>query len=225
MSWFSRVTIGARNGDELRQLRALCGRPYAQHQALWALFDRPKGTEQPFLFRQMMGDAAGDMLRFLLVSDDPPGSGRDCWRIETKQYQPKLRQGERLRFNVYLNPTRTERVAHSRGKRQDYVMSRLHQLQVPEARRAAERQRIVHEELPQWLAERAVSRGFELESCVIDRFEVLRFRKSEHMVTLSVAEFSGDLRVVDPERLSEVLRRGLGHGQSFGLGLLLFKPR
>jgi CRISPR system Cascade subunit CasE len=224
MSWFSRVTIGARNSDELRQLRALCDRPYAQHQALWALFDRPEGTEQPFLFRQMAGNA-DDVLRFLLVSDDPPGSGRGCWRIETKQYQPKLREGERLRFNVCLNPTRTERAAHGRGKRQDYVMSRLHQLQVPEALRAAERRRIVHEELPQWLAERAVSRGFELESSLVDRFDVLRFRKGEHMVTLSVAEFSGELRVVDPERLSSVLRRGLGHGQSFGLGLLLLKPR
>ncbi|MBA8884108.1 type I-E CRISPR-associated protein Cas6/Cse3/CasE [Dokdonella fugitiva] len=224
MSWFSRVTIRARNEAELRQLRALCGRPYAQHQALWTLFDRLQGEEQPFLFRQMAGDA-NDELCFLMVSDDPPETGRDWWRVETKPYQPELREGQRLRFNVCLNPTRTERLARGRGKRQDYVMSRLHQLQVQEARRAVERQRIIHEELPLWLAGRAASRGFELESCLVDRFDVLRFPKGEHTVTLSVAEFSGELRVVDPERLSDVLRRGMGHGQSFGLGLLLLKPR
>lgn len=224
MSWFSRVTIRARDSGELRQVRSLSGRPYAQHQALWGLFDRPKGSEQPFLFRQLMGDD-GDVLRFLLVSDDRPGSGSGPWRIETKPYQPKLREGECLRFNVCLNPTRTERATHGRGKRQDYVMSRLHQMQVPQARRAVERQRIVQEELPQWLAARATSRGFDLESCRVDRFEVLRIRKGEHTVTLSVAEFSGDLRVVDPEKLSDVLLHGLGHGQSFGLGLLLLKPK
>lgn len=223
MSWFSRVTIGGSNRDELRQLHRLRDRPYAQHQALWNLFERPSGSEQPFLFRQMV-DGLDDALRFLLVSEERPRKESGQWLIESKPYRPRIREGERYRFNVRLNPTRSEKIAGSRGKRQDYVMSRLHQLQVPNARRAVERQRIVHEELPQWLRARAETRGFRVERCSVERFEILRTQKKEHAVTLSTAEFSGDLQVVDAEKLSSVLQQGIGHGRSFGLGLLLLKP-
>jgi CRISPR system Cascade subunit CasE len=41
---------------------------------------------------------------------------------------------------------------------------------------------------------------------------------------LSVAELSGVLQVTDPEALMRTLTHGLGHGRSFGLGLLLLKP-
>ncbi len=223
MSWISRVTLGAGNREELRQLRGLKTMPYAQHQALWSLFDKPRGSLQPFVFRQMVDDS-DDTLRFLMVSDDRPRVGDVQWRIESKPYRPQLQPGQCYRFNVRLNPTRSEKVVNGRGKRQDYVISRLHQLQVPTSQRAAERQRIVHEELPQWLRARGETRGFMLEQCAVESFEVQRLRKGEHAVTLSTTEFSGGLTVVDPEKLSVVLREGLGHGRSFGLGLLLLRP-
>jgi CRISPR-associated protein Cas6/Cse3/CasE, subtype I-E/ECOLI len=222
MSWFSRVTLLASPRGEGENLRDLRVHPYRQHQALWRMFECPEGTPQPFLFRQLPDEDAA-VLRFLVVSKERP---REIpgWRVECKPYQPRLREGNRYRFDIRLNPTRTEPSPDGRGKRQDYVMSRLHQLQVSPARRAAERQRVVHEELPEWLRRRGERNGFVVESCHVGRYEILRMQKGIHAITLGVAEFSGILRVQDPEKLATALLNGLGHGRSFGLGLLLLKP-
>ncbi len=222
MSWFSRVTMVAGVRDERQHLRALRVHPYRQHQALWGMFERPEGTPQPFLFRQLPDEDA-DVLRFLVVSQDRP---REIpgWHVECKPYQPRLRVGECYRFGIRLNPTRTEASAAGRGKRQDYVISRLHQLRVKPEQRAPERQRVVHEELPEWLRRRGERHGFDIEACHVERYEVLRTQKGSHAITLGVAEFGGVLRVADPEKLTATLSQGLGHGRSFGLGLLLLKP-
>ncbi|KAJ8135387.1 hypothetical protein OY671_011400, partial [Metschnikowia pulcherrima] len=106
----------------------------------------------------------------------------------------------------------------------DYVMSRSHQLQVSPARRAAERQRVVHEELPEWLRRRGERNGFVVESCHVGRYEILRMQKGIHAITSGVAEFSGISRVQDPEKLATASSNGSGHGRSFGLGSSLLKP-
>lgn len=228
MSYFSRVTFEAHSREELKWLHRLRGQPYAQHRALWGFFDRPTGTRQPFLFRELAEDPhSSHRLSFFLVSEDVPSAADRNWHVTSKDFRPKLQAGQQLQFAVRLNPTRSERMhgePRKRGKRQDLVISRLHELGVPLRQRAAERHRIVHEELPQWLRSRSRGRGFEIESCAVTHYDVLRLRKDEQEVTLSVADFFGCLRVTDPNALDETLRQGLGHGRSFGLGLLLLKP-
>lgn len=223
MSWFSRVTLDAQNRSEKQRLQMLRDQPYAQHQALWQLFDRPAGMEQPFVFREIAQDA-DDVLQILLVSDAKPAANADGWRIESKSYEPQLRADARFRFSLRLNPTRSEKRPDGRGKRQDYVISRLHELDVPREQRPQERQRIVHEELPQWLRTRSEVRGFAVETALVERHEVLRIHKRGQDVTLAVADFSGVLRVSDASLLTESLRHGIGHGRSFGMGMLLLKP-
>ncbi|KFN49275.1 type I-E CRISPR-associated protein Cas6/Cse3/CasE [Arenimonas composti] len=222
MSWFSRVTMTASTREDRRRLRRLHSDPYQQHQVLWTLFARPPGSRQPFLFRQLLDD--DETLRFLLVSEDRPAAGEPGWRVESKPYSPRCAEGTSYTFNIRVNPTRSEKSGDGRGKRQDYVISRLHQLGVTHDERAAARRRIIHEELPSWLARRAAGSGFELGQCTVDRHDVLRVRKDVHDVTLGVAEFSGVLKVSDPERFAKVLVEGLGHGRGFGLGLLLVRP-
>jgi CRISPR system Cascade subunit CasE len=222
MTSFSRASFVASSRDEIRQLNQLRTSPYSQHQALWTLFDRPEGTQQPFVFRALSDEPR--VQRFYLVSAEPPRADSSVWSIESKPYTPRLSPGQRFQFNVRLNPTRSERVPGQRGKRQDYVISRLHELGVPETERAAARHRIVHEELPQWLADRGAQHGFDLEHASVQSHVVHRFARDRNRVTLSVAELSGVLQVTDPEALMRTLTHGLGHGRSFGLGLLLLKP-
>lgn len=227
MSWMSQVTFRAGSRDQLRSLNTLREQPYAQHQALWRFFDAPEGTPQPFLFRRVEWDSQL-AIRFLMLSAEQPGRDADGWHIESKRYQPQLEVGQRFRFSVRLNPTRSERTEvqrgkRARGKRQDYVMSRLQELGIGRDQRALERQRIVHEELPEWLKGRSARCGFELLHCETERFEVCRMRKGDHDVTLSVADFSGVLGVRDVDAFTRVAQQGIGHGRSFGLGLLLLK--
>lgn len=230
MSWFSRLTLQANNREELKQLNSLRESPYAQHQALWRLFDATPGSRQPFVFRKMDSEIVS-VLRLLVVSKEAPNN-QNGWQVESKPYHPQMQVGDRFNFSVRLNPTRSEpskdtmpNGRRTRGKRQDFVISRLHQLQPPKEQRAAERQRIVHEELPQWLAKKAEKNGFFIEDCAVERYAVQRTRKNEHEVTLGMADFSGILRVTDKNLLRHALLNGLGHGRSFGMGLLLLKPR
>ncbi len=222
MSYFSRATFSARSRDEIIRLNRMLQQPYAQHQQLWQMYERAAGAEQPFLFRENL-QPSSRQLQFLLVSGEPPSAPDDAWKIESKVFNPQLSLGQSFEFSVRLNPTRTERVDGERGKRQDLVISRLHQLALAPSQRAQERQRIIHEELPQWLERRGERHGFELQSCIVQRFEVLRFRKNTHDITLSVADFAGQLRVRDPGALNVALNEGIGHGRSFGLGLMLLK--
>lgn len=221
MSWLSRITVtqGERLGEcSIGTLRAY---PYRQHQLLWKLFEAPKGASQPFLFRQVLEGA--DMgLRFLLVSQDRPREYPGLL-VESKPYDPQIREGERFYFSARLNPTRTEKRPGGRGKRQDYVISRLHQLQVGKGERAAMRQHILNEELPQWLMQRAEKRGFLVESCVVERYEHVTTAGRGNSVSYSVADFSGVLRATESEKFRQVLFSGIGHAKAFGCGLLLLK--
>lgn len=221
MSWISRVTLTAATRDEYRRLHRLKTEPYRQHQALWQMFERPAGRFQPFLFRQELGN--DDVLRFLMVSSERPLEV-EGWRVESKPYQPKVEAQACYRFGIRLNPTRTEKSDGKRGKRQDYVISRLHQLEVPRHARPAARQRIVQEELPGWLEARSVRHGFTLERCTVVRYERFTAHDKGRDMTISVADFAGVLRVTDPEAFGQVLLSGLGHAKSFGCGLLLLKP-
>jgi len=222
MSYFSRATFNARSRDEIKSLNRLRAQPYLQHQELWRLYRQKNGANQPFLFREL-ADPASNQVQFFLVSAEPPASTDSAWKIESKVFDPQLLEGQAYQFSVRLNPTRSERVSGERGKRQDLVISRLHELAVPPDRRAEERQRIIHEELPRWLSKRGERHGFTLEDCAVQSFEILRVRKDAHEITLSVADFSGRLRVTDPDALKVALCSGIGHGRSFGLGLMLLR--
>jgi len=221
MSWISRVTMTAATRQEYRSLRQLKTEPYRQHQVLWQMFKRPEGTSQPFLFRQVMGDD-DDVLRFLMVSRERPCEAGGL-RLESKSYQPWIEAEARYRFDIRLNPTRTEKVAGGRGKRQDYVISRLHQLGVPRHARPAVRRCIVQEELPKWLEARGARHGFALEQCVVACYERLTAHDKGRDMTISVADFVGVLRVTDPDIFGQVLLSGLGRAKAFGCGLLLLR--
>jgi len=221
MNWFSRVSLTGATREGRRRLHQLRTEPYRQHQALWQLFDCPEGESQPFLFRKVLDDA-GDALRFLLVSRERPGE-KEGWRVESKPYQPLLNVDRRYHFSTRLNPTRTEKTDDGRGKRQDYVISRLHQLDARKDERPAVRRRVVQEELPKWLDERAVRHGFVVEHCVVERYEYVTTHGKGRVMTFSMADFAGVLQVTDPGPFERVLLSGLGHAKAFGCGLLLLK--
>ena len=227
--YLSQIAFQPRRRDDYKLASQLRIAPYLQHQKLWEMFQRPAGSEQPFLFRHF---DAHDLPRFLMLSDDRPQAPDDRWLVQSKQFQPALHEGQLFSFNARLNPTRSVRQADAkRGKRQDLVMAALHEM--PGRDRALERQRLVNQELPLWLVKRGEGAGFEIVEnegrllCGVNRYEVLRFGASAdsgaHKITLGCADFVGQLRVTDPQTFARTLFNGLGHGRSFGLGLMLIK--
>jgi len=227
--YLSQIAFHPRHREDHRLANVLLSTPYLQHQKLWELFERPPGSDQPFLFRQSDRD---DFPQFLVLSEGVPKARDGCWRIQTKPFAPALSEGQVLAFSARLNPTRSLRQPGTeRGKRQDLVMAALHN--VASADRAAERQRLINVELPNWLAKRGERAGFSMVEqaggilCAVTRYQTLRFQTSaasdNRKVTLGCADFVGHLRVDAPELFAQTLRQGLGHGRSFGLGLMLVK--
>lgn len=227
--YLSQIAFRPQQREDHKLAHQLLSMPYLQHQKIWELFQRPPGSEQPFLYRQ---SEAEDLPRFLVLSDEPPKTQDARWQIQTKSFSPTLQVGQVLSFSARLNPTRSvRRPGEKRGKRQDLVMAALHE--VAADRRPVERQRLVNSELPLWLSARGEQGGFAIVQdddrlvCAVTRYEVLRFRTTashqSHSVTLGCADFVGQLRVTDPGRFAKTLYQGIGHGRSFGLGLMLVK--
>ena len=68
--------------------------------------------------------------------------------------------------------------------------------------------------------------GFEVQESSFQVAEINAdvFWKGEQKVTLGKARVTGTLTVVDKERFTQSVCRGIGHGKAFGCGLLQVAP-
>lgn len=86
------------------------------------------------------------------------------------------------------------------------------------------------EEQRKWLERKARMGGFHLLSTRVSNRTVIGGRihhdRITHKLRLLSVQFDGLLRVTDPDRLRETVRRGVGSGKGLGFGLLsLARPR
>lgn len=228
MSWFSKVEYRASSRDPAghRELARMLDNPYYQHQRLWTLFDQPPGSTRPFLFHHQLDAARPGQAAFWMISTLQPQAPEPGWTIRSKPYHPAFRAGQRLAFQLRVNPSVKRLGTNGKSQRYDPIALALQAL--PALQRAAERQRWIHRELAPWLAARGATYGFDLEidRTVVLRYEPLRFPggRSGREIRLSVADFRGVLRVRDPLRFGEAAIAGVGHARGFGCGALLLKP-
>lgn len=95
---------------------------------------------------------------------------------------------------------------------------------------AARTQRLGHvtyQQQQDWLLSRAERNGFRITlgendspDVVVHRRKVHRFQRRENTVTLTQATFDGRLVITDVHAFRQTLVRGLGHGKSYGCGLM-----
>lgn len=232
---FSAIEFVPNGREDQRRAVTLRSEPYAQHQSLWNLFDLPKASPRPFLFR-FRDEEAG--VRFWMLSDVEPKSCAPAWQIRSKTFAPSLSAGDEFSFELRVNATTSVRRPGQRGLRVDVIADGLKA--TPAGERPALRAQLVHCGLPAWLAKRAGSMGFELAPrpapsvakakieglppCVVHRYEVWHLDKSRrNEVTLGVSDLAGRLRVTDTERFNRTIATGVGHGKGFGLGMFLLK--
>lgn len=107
-----------------------------------------------------------------------------------------LAKGDLLRFRVRANPTVTRE-----GKRHGLVR---------------------HDEQVNWIERQLLTNGSALKEVkVLDSGrEVFRRRREGAPITLVGTTYEGALQVDDPELLRTAVSRGIGHGRSFGFGLI-----
>jgi len=243
MNQFSRIQLDVRHPQAKQALLlAQTADAYAEHQWLWRFFPAEPGAPRTFLHRRCEPVAAGEPAQIYVVSQRPPEAPHPAWRIESRPYQPQLRVGDRLRFELRVNPVRSQTDAAGKLRRHDVVMQAKKRLlaehgvaqwkDLPESVRPALYD-LVQGEVSDWfvgndaqpgLAARHGFRAFA-DSLRVDAYRQHRFHRKggDKPIALSTVDLSGRLQVIDPERAVAALLAGMGHAKAFGCGLLLVR--
>lgn len=185
--------------------------PYDLHRALWHGFpDFPPGSDRPFLFCVRWGKF-GQPVQVRMQSETAPVQPDDgtIRLLKLQPYQPRPATGQLVRFTLCANPVKrlTEKTGPDDAGRQ---------ARVPLIR---EEQRL------DWLV-RQLSPAVEvLESNIVEWrdlfFTIPREQGQGRAGKHATVTFTGVGEVRDPDRLTGLLKNGVGPAKAFGCGLLV----
>ncbi len=213
--------------------------PYGQHQAVWKLFDLPrqeKKEKADFLFRFETDKQNKLPLFYVLSCKQPPRGREDIWDIEFKKYNPDIREGDHLAFNVRVNPVITKKPSEpdpnpKKRKRHDVVMEAKNRLKnegIPKEH-WPHLNEIIHNAGIEWLKLRAEKNGFifsdgeDGKEIRVEGYQVHRFFRKGKKTSYSSLDFTGTLLVINPNLFKDILFDGLGPAKAFGCGLMLVR--
>jgi len=126
--YFSRVRIRPEifKGSQLAKI--IGGNPNGMHRLLWDLFTDQESRNFIYreeIAREQLGKKAGVRGEplYYIVSSTKPYQNTPLFKVETKEYKPRLRKGDQLSFKLRANPVVTRRKeGEKRSKRHDIVM-------------------------------------------------------------------------------------------------------
>lgn len=153
-----------------------------------------------------------------------PQKALSAQTIEYDRLLQRIVEGSCWRFRLVANPVRSSKgdncVRYKRISKDGTVIPRL-QVDQDERGRVCGHVTIAQQE--EWLAKRAASHGFALESgqFAVTASKWQKFvKKDNNRVSLLAASFEGVLTVSDAELFKRTLVEGIGRGKAYGLGLL-----
>lgn len=190
---------------------------YALHQAVWDLFADNPDRRRDFLYRL---DCVGRMPLVHTVSRRAPNDDKELWRIESKEYAPKIETGMKLGFSVRVNPT-----VKRDGKRHDVIMDAKYKARMSDGNGAVSIQELIADACGRWFEKRAQENGFKTLQFRADGYQQIRFNKAKggKPVRYSTVDLTGALEVVEPTPVIDMLFNGFGPEKGFGCGLMLVR--
>ncbi len=212
----------------MRQYNVDYGCVYNEHRKVWNFFPDDRRATRDFLYRKV---DFGDIPQYYILSERAPVNEQDIWTIETRDFNPIIKKGERLRFSLRVNPVVTKKVNDDKPekrKRDDVYMEALARYKErSEVERPTNNEILVETGL-KWITEKAEKYGFFVskDEVVVEgyhRLEGMR-DKDNNLIQLGVIDYSGILKVTNSEVfLKKALKQGIGKSKAFGCGLLLIK--
>ena len=214
--YLSRLILNPRNRRAQREIAT----PYQMHKSLMRCFPADLDRERERVLFRVETSPRGNVPTVLLQSTLEPAwdwladGGARGYLLETgspnpavKQFDLHLAPGQTLAFRLRANPTVKRRRERADGSLR------------------AVRDPIYHEEKQvAWLERKAGAGGFHIISVrtrsAPDVRGWVRRDDVKHKLKLFAVQFDGLLRVDDPDRLRETVRRGVGSGKGLGFGLL-----
>ena len=236
--YLSRVNVLAEQPDKLAEI--LKADHYQLHQLLWRLFpERKEQAPRDFLFRH--DDSKGFPV-FYLLSPTKPSPLAGVLAVASKEFNPQLKAGDKLRFTLRANPveqiTKERTIEEQELLRIDRKKNGLRDKEIIPMKRVRhdvvmhlknsladiEREQYSQAELEQqagetWLEKKAQKNGFKLLSVTAEGYHQHHFKNRG--IKISTLDFHGVLEVTEPELfIQEALYKGIGPAKAFGCGLL-----
>jgi CRISPR system Cascade subunit CasE len=208
-----RSDLGVRALAPLLRPEAEGAAALAGHHLIWSLCADGAERRRDFLWRETTDGA------FLILSARPPGNPHGLFEIDpAKPFDPGLRTGRRLRFDLRANATVSDsRGAVRRGRRTGLLAQRLRAVKSEE--RPVEAQNAAFS----WLSAQGARHGFALdrERFLLRRESDLRVPRKGTVASFEVMDLEGELEVKEPEAMLAAIRQGIGRARAFGCGLML----
>lgn len=194
----------------------------AYHGFMWSLFDDEPDATRDFIYRV---DGTTTPPRFVVISHRKPAVIPGL-RVQTKEFAPQLRAGDRLVFQTRVNPiVQRSRGRDSNSAKHDVVMD-AKRLERDGDKGATEYER-VSRAVSAWFSQREPTHGFTIEygSFKVSDYRQHQLRRHPNRGTMrfSSVECEGVLTVTDPEKVRQLALSGLGSARGFGCGLLLLR--
>lgn len=222
--YFSRIRLRT-DADTGALAHQLCRNDsYREHQLLWQLFGDDPDAKRDFIFRR---EDHNGWPQFYLVSQRMPKDRDNVWRIDRREYQPKLRQGQRLAFILRANPVITKKNPAGKRKRHDLVMDLKKQCgwQQTSGNDRSSLYELSQQAGEIWLSSRLERHGAKLDTLNTESYIQHQTPKKglSKPIRYSTLDLAGTLTVNDPETFTPILYRGMGPAKAFGCGLLLIR--
>lgn len=229
--YFSRIVI-RETAPNMEEFWKVFRNPYTLHQSIWQLFSDGADRKRDFLYRL---DYEGKHPLIYAVSCREPWLNSELWHIESKPYEPKIKDGMQLAFMLRVNPIRAKRDEKGKQHRHDVVMETKTRLREQGIQRVPHDRgdepnslaAIVQEEGSNWLLARTENCGFNINPghIRVDGYQQHRvFKgKANKPITFSTLDINGILTVTDPGRFTEALFKGIGPAKGFGCGMLMIR--
>lgn len=203
--FLSKLVLDARHPRVRRDLADV----YDMHRTLARAF-APDAESHParFLWRQERSRSVTEAVTLLVQAEGPAnwsnvesdsGYLAQSIQVSALDLDRLVGDGQRLRFRLMANPTVTKEGKRLGLRREDEQLA--------------------------WLGRVADKHGFRVLGCTVAESNRLQARQKDgHRITLDAALFEGIFTVVEKASVQQAIRRGLGRGKAFGLGLLSVAP-
>jgi CRISPR system Cascade subunit CasE len=197
---------------------------YADHQLLWSLFPEDPDVNRDFLFRK---EIKNNSPVYYVVSKRVPASSSALFCIETKEFKPQIRCGQKFSFTLRVNPVITKKFdGGDKSKRHNIWMNawregkskglNLHDLS-----------EYIDKQTKNWLNERSKDWGFtvDVDELIVEGYTQHRLNggKLNKNIQISSLDYYGILEIIDEKLMLNALLNGIGKAKAFGCGLLLIK--
>ncbi len=205
------------------------------HRIIWTLFPGNPDAKRDFLWRE---EKPG---HYIILSKRQP-TPTPLLELETKTFEPALKQGMQLMFRLRANATvDRKQPGQKRSKRFDVVMDAIKD--IPKGARAGPRKQQLgwvetetRQTLPAqsplaWLQRQGSNKGFDVTQAVVLSYDHVRIprdnnnptKKREADIEFGALEFDGMLTITDPKMFATAVKDGFGRAKAFGCGLMLIK--